>query len=335
MPAGIKIDRALIRREMARRAPGQKLTTSRTEADEVDIVSGIYQERTTGGAICGIIRNTNVRSKDYQTHILRPGHADLTAFLKYKGFADMRGGGQFSGRLTAPLVFAGAVCRHLLEGITIHATLSDVAGKTQPSAIAKAIREAQAQGDSVGGIVECVADGVPCGLGEPLFQSMESRLASLLFSVPGVKGVEFGEGFGMARMRGSEANDELRMKNEELRIFRRPTRPQSTSIDLNRRRLRSEMSTEVESLSKGRIVCATNHNGGINGGITNGMPLTFRVAFKPTPSIAVEQDTVDVATMTNVKLKLKGRHDPCIAVRAVPVVEACVALCLAELGVRS
>ncbi|GHV31125.1 chorismate synthase [Synergistales bacterium] len=316
LPAGEPIDAELTAAEMLRRAPGRNdVSTPRREADEVEILSGLLEGKTTGSPICGVIRNGDARSGDYGS-ALRPGHADWTALLKYGGHADMRGGGHFSGRLTAPLVFAGSMAKQVLSrrGVEVYARIASVGGvedaenvngieayraisrrdfpsppRSEP-AMREAILAAGRDGDSIGGVIEAVAFGLPGGLGEPSLGSMESEIASLLFSVPAVKGVEFGGGFRLSAMRGSEANDPL-------------------------------------YIDGGVIKSRTNRNGGVLGGITNGMPLAVRVAIKPTPSIAREQESVDAATMREITAAAKGRHDPCIAPRAVPVIEACLALC--------
>jgi chorismate synthase len=315
LPAGESIDEAALGREMARRAPGHDaFSTARRETDAVEILSGLRAGITTGAPICGLIRNTDARSGDYDGK-LRPGHADLTALLKYGGYADMRGGGHFSGRLTAPLVFAGAMAKQLLarRGVKVYGRIVAIGGVTDADApsdetawqdcarlrfpasegaaahMRARIDAARADGDSVGGVVEAAAYGVPGGVGDPFFASVESVAASLLFSIPAVKGVEFGDGFRLADMRGSEANDEF-------------------------------------FVERGAILSRTNHNGGVLGGITNGMPLVARVVCKPTPSIAKTQRTVNPADMTETTIAIKGRHDPCIVPRAVPVVEAAVAL---------
>jgi chorismate synthase len=280
----------------------------------VEILSGLRADRTTGAPICGLIHNTDARSRDYDAK-LRPGHADWTAFLKFGGHADMRGGGHFSGRLTAPLVFAGAMAKQILarRNVEIYARIAaigavaeddppctpqrcaDIARKPFPAsdpaapAMQAAIRAAREEEDSVGGIVAAAAFGVPGGLGDPFFSSLESVIASLLFSVPAVKGVEFGDGFRLAALRGSVANDAICVEGGVLRS-------------------------------------RTNHNGGILGGIANGMPLVVRAAFKPTPSIGKLQHTVDAADLRPADLRIQGRHDPCIVLRATPVVEACLAL---------
>ncbi|MDR1515926.1 MAG: chorismate synthase [Synergistaceae bacterium] len=319
LPAGEAIDAAETAREMARRAPGgNDLSTARNEPDEVVILSGILRDKTTGAPVCGVIYNRDARSRDYDT-ILRPGHADWTALLKFGGYADLRGGGHFSGRLTAPLVFAGSIAKQILSrrGVEICARITAIGGVSDEPAreeygsasefraalaadfpasaeIAEAmkaeIRAAKERGDSVGGVVEAAVFGLRGGIGEPFFGSMESAAASLLFSIPAVKGVEFGRGFRLASMRGSEANDAIRLEN-------------------------------------GRIVSRTNNSGGILGGITNGMPIVARAAFKPTASIALPQESVDAASKQETTLRILGRHDPCVAPRAVPAVEASLALC--------
>ncbi|HIU17518.1 MAG TPA: chorismate synthase [Candidatus Avidesulfovibrio excrementigallinarum] len=336
VPAGIELDMAFVAAQMARRAPGGSLlATARREADAVEIVSGVFEGRTCGTPLCAIIRNTDMRSRDYEATrwLARPGHADWTGHLRYAGCNDPRGGGHFSGRLTAPLVFAGAVARLALRGhgIEIAAHIRELAGLTDSpvdyanpdlaalralpqkdlavldDAAGEAMRErivqARACGDSVGGVIECLVCGMPAGLGGPDFDdSVESLWARYLLAIPAVKGLEFGAGFRLAAMRGSEANDPFYRDSE------------------------------------GRIRTRTNNNGGINGGITNGMPLVCAVAIKPTPSIALEQETVDMRTGESARLRVGGRHDPCILPRAVPVVEAATALTMQSLlacGARS
>jgi chorismate synthase len=315
LPAGESIDTDRIAYEMARRAPGKDaFSTARRETDAVEILSGVKDGRTAGAPICGLIRNSDARSGDYDES-LRPGHADWTALLKYGGFADMRGGGHFSGRLTAPIVFAGAMAKQILlrRGVGIYGRIAaiggvsdtenpcgesewaDLSGLKFPASedaaalMRAAIESARADGDSVGGVVEAAAYGLPGGIGDPFFASVESVVASMLFSVPAVKGLAFGDGFRLAELRGSEANDEL-------------------------------------FVDDGVIRSRTNHSGGVLGGISNGMPLIVRAAFKPTPSIAKAQRTVDPRDMKETELRIKGRHDPCIVPRAVPVVEAGLAL---------
>lgn len=327
LPAGIALDEAAIATEMVRRAPGKnRLSTPRQEADRVRILSGFYQGHTSGAPLCGFIENQNTRSADYEKlqRLMRPGHADYPASVKYRGFADPRGGGHFSGRLTAPLVFAGAIARQILasRGIEVAAHIGRVADvqdlrfdpvsvdeaqlrglreKSFPvldaaveAVMGETILAAKTEGDSVGGSIECAAVGLPVGLGEPFFGSVESVLSSLLFSIPAVKAVSFGAGEAFAGMRGSQANDPYRMK-------------------------------------AGTIVTESNHNGGVLGGLTTGMPLVLSVIVKPTPSIAKPQRTVDIQSRADTALEIKGRHDPCIVPRAVPVVEAAVMLGLLSL----
>lgn len=327
LPAGFALDLEAINLEMARRAPGQnELSTARKEKDAYIIESGFFSGKTTGMPLCALIYNDDQKSKDYSLlqNIMRPGHGDYTGRIKYKGFNDYRGGGSFSGRLTAPLVFMGAVAKQLLatKNITIGSHIASVAGiadkafnplgetaealcglskKVFPvidglagEAMIEAIMLAKKQKDSVGGSIECMVIGMPEGLGEPYFDSVESRLAHVLFSVPAVKALEFGTGFGLSTMRGSEANDPLYMENDKVR-------------------------------SK------TNNNGGVLGGITNGMPLLFKVGIKPTPSIALPQTTVDMAQKSTAVLEITGRHDPCIVQRAVPVIEAVTAWTILDL----
>lgn len=325
-PAGMTIDMDRLLAEMARRAPGQSLlTTARKEADAPEFLSGVLEGRTTGQPICILIRNTNQRSRDYGdgVDLVRPGHGDYTGHVRYFGFEDWRGGGSFSGRLTAPLVAAGALCSQWLEqqGVRIACHIQQLGPvkdasfmQVDPNAdyawlkgmhlpvlqhgldaeMEAAAMAARQDGDSVGGVLECLVTGLPAGLGAPFFDSVESQISHLLFSVPAVKGVEFGEGFGFAALRGSEANDAFRM-------------------------------------AEGRVVTATNHAGGVNGGITNGMPVIFRCAIRPTPSIAKQQQTVSLKTGENADLEIHGRHDPCILPRAVPVVEAMAAIAIVDM----
>jgi len=322
LPAGEEIDLDAVAMQMSRRAPGRDNTsTPRKESDLPQILSGFLNGRTTGAPLCAIIQNTNTRSGDYAnlSVLPRPGHADYTGFVRYGGYNDIRGGGHFSGRLTAPLVFAGAVCRQILlrRGIHIGAHISAIAGvhdtpfdavavsneqlddlasvyfplidrKTEASMRGK-IEDARMALDSVGGIVECAVTGMPAGIGNPMFGGVENVLSSILFGVPAVKGVEFGVGFAAAELRGSENNDPFYYENDTVKT-------------------------------------TTNNCGGILGGITNGMPILFRAAVKPTSSIAQEQDTVDLTAKTNAKLNVHGRHDPCIVPRAVPVIEAATAI---------
>ena len=300
-PAGESIDLEAIMAELARRAPGtSELSTPRVEADEPAFLSGLFNGKSTGAPICAIIKNTNTKSSDYHPEKPRPGHADLTAQIKYNGFSDFRGGGPFSGRLTAAMVIAGAICKQTLERKNIYTEAYIVrvgaAERTKPDfdfEMRKEILDARASGDSIGGVIECNATGLPAGLGGLMFGGMESRIASALYAIPGVKGVEFGLGFDIAKLRASEANDPIRLED-------------------------------------GRIFTESNNSGGINGGITNGMPLVVRCAFRPTPSISREQKTVDLSKQENTTLRIVGRHDPCIVPRAVPVVESMVAFCLMD-----
>lgn len=324
---GFPVDFDAVAAEMARRSPGKNpLATSRKEADAPKILSGILDGKTTGAPLCAVIENTNTRSGDYARldQCPRPGHADYPAAVRFGGHADWRGGGHFSGRLTAPVVFCGALVKQILaqKGVFIGSHIKSLGPVEDTSfseiplgkelfdalasyelplvdqnhapAVTDHILAAKMDLDSVGGVVECAAIGLPAGLGNPFFGSVESVLSSLIFSIPGVKGVEFGDGFAISQMRGSQAND-------------------------------------AYYYDGGKVKTRTNHNGGVLGGITNGMPVLFRAAFKPTPSIAKEQQTVNLAEQTNTTLQIKGRHDPCIVVRAVPVVEAMAAIGLYDL----
>ncbi|MEG0876757.1 MAG: chorismate synthase [Oscillospiraceae bacterium] len=298
-PAGEKLDLDFIKSELARRAPGKsELSSSREEKDEPIFISGLLNGHTTGAPLCGIIKNTDIKPEDYHPEKPRPGHADLTAQIKYKGFSDFRGGGPFSGRLTAAMVLAGGICKLALLRREVFVTaeivrVGEAVGEELNFDMRKEILDARSGGDSVGGIIECQVSGAPPGLGGLMFGGMESRISAALFAIPGVKGVEFGAGFSIAEMRGSQANDQIRIED-------------------------------------GRIFTETNNAGGINGGITNGMPLTLRCAFRPTPSISREQQTVDLLKQENTNLRTVGRHDPCIVPRAVPVVEGLVAFCILD-----
>lgn len=297
IPAGVKIDMDKLEEFLLRRAPGRNaVSTPRKEADKPEFVSGLVDGVTCGAPICAIIKNTNTRSQDYSKlkTIPRPGHADFTAEIKYGGYQDYAGGGHFSGRLTAPLCIAGAICKQLLmaEGIEIKARMSSIGDICDNEELMiNRILEAKEQGDSVGGTIECCVLGLPVGLGDPMFDGMENRISKAVFGIPAIKGIEFGAGFGVALMTGSKNNDPFYAEDGEVKT-------------------------------------KTNNCGGILGGITNGMPLTFKVAVKPTPSIAIEQDSVNLATMENAKLVVEGRHDPCIVPRAVPCVEAVAALAI-------
>ena len=327
LPAGEKIDMDEIIFQMSRRAPGKdKTSTQRKELDIPEIISGYYNGHTTGTPLTAIIKNNDMHSGDYSdlNSVPRPGHADFTGAIKYNGFNDYRGGGHFSGRLTAPMVFAGAVCRQILsrKGIEIAAHIYSIAnisdnafdsvnintGTLKRLGIKKfpvlneqieadmrsCIETARLELDSVGGIVECATVGLPAGLGDPIFGGIENKLSSILFGIPALKGIEFGDGFSSTTLRGSQNNDPFIFEN-------------------------------------GKVKTLTNHHGGILGGITSSMPLIFRVAFKPTPSIYKKQQTVDIRNKKNIELEIQGRHDPCIVIRAVPVVEALTAICLLEI----
>ncbi len=320
IPAGLSVDLEKLQAFLNRRAPGQNdYSTPRKEADAPEFLSGIVNGHTCGAPISAVIYNHNTRSKDYSNLLdtPRPGHADYTAQVKYKGFQDVAGGGHFSGRLTAPLCIAGGLCKQWLEamGITIAAKIDSIGGvadepldPTCPElsrigkdfpvvnpaageAMRQRIAEARARKDSVGGVISCYVTGLPAGWGDPMFGGMESRIAGIVYGIPAVKGLEFGAGFQVADMTGSENNDAF-------------------------------------VIAQGKIQTTTNHSGGILGGITNAMPLTFRAAFKPTPSIAREQQSVHYSTCIPCPLEIQGRHDPCIVPRAVPVVEAAAAIAL-------
>ena len=309
---GIELGEKDFAKDIDRRRSGAKGTTPRIEADEPHILSGVYEGCTTGAPLTIVFRNTNTRSGDYAKlrDIPRPGHADFTANVKYGGFQDPRGGGHFSGRLTLPVVAAGVVAKKILAETVSEEThghvqfrcearLTEIGGITDPSKWDAALAQAQKEGDSLGGVVECIVDGIPAGLGEPFWDSVESALAHALFAIPGVRGVEFGDGFAAARMKGSEHND----------CFT------ADGIDGH----------------EGIVTPVTNHAGGVNGGITNGNPLVFRVAFKPTSSIAKAQETYDFAKGEMTTLQVPGRHDTCFALRTPVIVEAMAAIVLADL----
>ena len=319
---GIRIDNEYIAKRLSLRRPSGKISTARVEADEYKIVSGVFNGYTTGTPLTIIIPNTNTQSKAYTPELPRPGHADYTAECKYHGFQDYRGGGHFSGRLTAPIVAAGAILSLALmqKGIyigthiaSLHSEcdrgfgddiLSDINALSEmifpvldrdaADRMREIAEEAAAEGDSVGGVLETAVVGCPAGVGEPWFDTVEGMLSHALFSIPAIKGVEFGDGFGFAALKGSEANDPFRY------------------VD-------------------GRVVTETNRNGGINGGITNGMPITFRCAVKPTPSIYKSQNSVNIRTAENSTLEIKGRHDPAIIHRARIVVDSITALVIADM----
>ena len=322
IPAGLPVNTEKLQAFMNRRAPGQGLhTTPRKESDKPEFLGGIVNGYTCGAPIAAMIQNANTRSGDYSNlrDCPRPGHADYTAQIKYGGYQDVAGGGHFSGRLTAPMCIAGGLCKQWLEamGIQIAAHIVSIGGvadepahldRTNPqldeirtdfpvisleagNRMLEAVSAAKADGDSVGGSIECVVTGLPVGLGEPIFGGMESKLAQIIYGIPAIKGLSFGTGFAGANMRGSENNDPYYLEDGKIRTKRN---------------------------------CA----GGILGGITNGMPLVFEVAVKPTPSIAMTQNTVSLTRMEETELEIKGRHDPCIVPRAVPVIEAAAAIAI-------
>ena len=326
LPAGEKIDLNILEKFMDRRAPGKnKFGTKRNEGDTVEFLSGIVDNIITGSPLAGVIYNKDQRSKDYSNleKCPRPSHADYTAFKKYKGFADMRGGGHFSGRLTAPLCIIGGIAKQILEkkGIFVGAHLLSVGNikdseydfvnlteqelkltdnnefpminRDSSEKAQKLLEEIRMEEDSIGGIIQCGAMGVPIGLGNPIYDGIENNLAKAIFGIPGVKGLVFGLGFEGTKIKGSSHNDCFYVKDGEVKT-------------------------------------KTNNNGGINGGITNGMPIIINVAMKPTPSISKEQSTINLATDENSNIIIKGRHDPCIAIRAVPVVEAVMAIVILD-----
>lgn len=321
LPAGVPVDEEFIRFQLSLRRPAGAISTARREQDPFVIESGVFEGKTTGSPLCIRILNADTRSGDYSHALARPGHADMTAFIKYKGCEDYRGGGHFSGRITAALVAAGGILLPMLrkKGIFVGthvARIADVSDRPfndilkdietvnqRPFAVLdeqkqtqmeQAILAAKAEGDSVGGILETAVVGLPVGIGEPWFDSLEGMLAHALFSIPAVKGVEFGDGFAVANRRGSEVNDAIRMENA-------------------------------------KPMTLTNHNGGINGGISNGMPLLFRLAVKPTPTISKPQQTVDLLKGENAELASRGRHDPCIVHRARVVADSVTALVLCDM----
>ncbi|MGD8707989.1 MAG: chorismate synthase [Nitrosopumilaceae archaeon] len=322
-PAGLEIDEKEIQKMLDYRKPGTSLiTTQRKEGDKVEIISGVFRGHTTGAPITMVIWNSDQKSKDYENlkTKLRPGHSDYPAMVKYNHFNDYRGGGRFSGRLTATHVMGGAIARKLIKvtlGIETNSYTSQI-GKTKmkkefntkmaksiykndvrcpDESTAKKMKEsilsAKKKGDSLGGIIESITTNVPVGLGEPIFSSLESDLSKAIFSIPSVKGIEFGSGFHGSELFGSENND-------------------------------------LYTVKKGKIITKTNNSGGILGGISNGMPITMRIAFKPASSIAKKQSTVDIKTKKNATLQVQGRHDPCVVPRAPPVVDSLVALTIAD-----
>ena len=293
VPAGLSLSEEDFMADINRRRSGARGTTPRKEDDIPQIVSGTFEGCTTGAPLTVVFENNNTISKDYSLfrEIPRPGHADFTAQVKHNFFNDIRGGGHFSGRLTLALVAAGVVAKKILGNIRINAQITAIAGLADPSKWDAAIEAAMAEGDSVGGIVECICTDVPAGVGEPFFNSLESEIAHLAFAIPGVRGIEFGDGFAAAAMKGSEHND--------------------CFID-----------TEGHT--------ATNGAGGINGGISNGNPIVFRIAVKPTSSISKVQHTANFITGEIEEFSVKGRHDACIALRCPVIVEAIAAIALAQ-----
>lgn len=324
LPAGIKIDMEQVYAFMARRAPGNNaMSTSRKEADKPEIISGVVENTTCGAPLCAVIRNTNTRSGDYSNlkDCPRPSHADFAAGVRYNGFNDVSGGGHFSGRLTAPLCFAGNICMQILKAQNIdikahiysisnikdkpfdlvNITDCNIASKDFPvidddlgKKMIDKIIEAKSQADSVGGIIECAVTGIDAGYGDPMFEGVENIIAKNIFAVPAVKGIEFGNGFECTKLLGSENNDPYTIKN-------------------------------------GKVMTETNNAGGITGGITTGMPIVFRTAMKPTPSIGKEQKSISISNNENTTLVIKGRHDPCIVQRAVPVIEAVTAISILDI----
>lgn len=325
LPSGIELDMKYIDSQMKRRAPGQNsISTQRKETDSYKIISGLFENKTTGTPLCAIIYNEDKNSKDYSElkTKMRPGHSDYTGYIKYKGFNDYRGGGHFSGRLTAPLMFAGSIAMQMLEQKNIYVisriksiyNISDdiefnlnegelknlrnlsfpVISENKNKQMQDAILDAKNKGNSLGGIVETYVTNIPPGYGEPFFDSIESKISHMIFSIPAVKGIEFGAGFKITELTGIEANDEF-------------------YIDDN------------------KVVTRTNNSGGILGGITNGMPIVFRTAIKPTASIAASQNTVDILKKENTALNISGRHDPCIVPRALPIIEGVAALAIIDL----
>lgn len=330
LPSGMELNLEEINYEMQRRAPGgNELSTQRNESDNFEILSGIFNNKTSGSPFAAVIYNNNTISKDYSglKYNMRPSHADYPSFIKYDGFNDYRGGGHFSGRITAPLVLAGAIAKQYLikEGITIGShiySIGDIYDRSfdkididrkilyelshsnfpildnnREEEMKNIIKTAKKDKDSVGGIIEAAILNVPSGIGEPFFDSFESVLSHMLFSIPGVKGVEFGAGFSISLMKGSIANDEYYYEDGKVKTY-------------------------------------SNNNGGILGGITNSMPIIFKTAFKPTPSIGKKQRTININTKENVEIEVNGRHDPCIVPRAIPVVEAAAAIVLLDFIVK-
>ena len=327
LPAGKKIDMEKLFSFMQRRAPGtSEFSTSRREEDKPHFLCGLIDDITCGAPLTAIILNNNVKSKDYEkiADLPRPSHADYTAHIKYKGFNDIRGGGHFSGRLTAPLCLVGGIIMQLLEeeGIEVFSHIKQiynikddafnsvnpdialyksasqnkfsVLNKDAENKMKNAIIKAKTEGNSLGGIIECMVTGLPVGVGEPMFEGIENKIAQAVFAVPAVKGIEFGNGFDSVLLTGKENNDEFYTKNDEIKTM-------------------------------------TNNSGGINGGISNGMPIIFRIAIKPTPSIQIKQNTINLSKNENSQLQIVGRHDPCIVPRALPCIESAAAIAIYDL----
>ena len=327
LPAGQRIDKEKLRAFLERRAPGRnEYSTKRKEKDIPEIISGLVDGVTCGAPLCAVIHNSDTRPQDYENlrDIPRPGHADYSAYVKYNGHNDIRGGGHFSGRLTAPLCIAGAICMQYLEreGIEIGAHIASIGDVTDLAfdpvnvdaemlrkvksaefpvlskesgiKMREAIKSAKEDKDSLGGVVECAITGIPAGVGDPMFDGVENRIASIIFGIPAVRGIEFGNGFSASHMRGSANNDAFYMDSDAVKT-------------------------------------RTNNHGGVLGGITTGMPVVFRAAIKPTPSIAMKQDSISLSRLEDTKLRITGRHDPCIVPRAVPCIEAAAAIAVLDM----
>ena len=342
--AGIPLSKEDFMEDILRRKSGSKGTTPRIEPDEPEILSGVFEGHTTGAPIAIIFRNTNTKSSDYKEllDVPRPGHADWTASVKWDGFNDPRGGGHFSGRLTLPLVAAGVIAKKQC-GFSFHADLVEIGGETDKDRWPDLLDATAKEGDSLGGIVECHVDGVPAGLGEPFFDSVESLISHAVFSIPGVRGIEFGDGFAAARLHGSEHNDSLTCPGTSLMAEASSGGPTASLCEAPP--LASQSEAPVPPLNVPRVavvgpsrlvsaiqqpMMAKNGAGGVNGGITNGAPIVFRVAFKPTSSIAKAQKTLNIKTGEMTELKIKGRHDVCFALRTPVIVEAVAAIVLAD-----
>ena len=293
-PSGIKLKDSDFCNDLGRRKSGKKGTTARKESDVPSVMSGVFEGRTSGSPIMISFQNSDIKSSDYTAlkDTPRPGHADFAALKKYNGFNDYRGGGHFSGRITAPLVAAGVVAKKITSNLSYSSQILSIGGKKDENEIKELLTEAIENGDSLGGVIECKIAGMPTGYGEPFFDSLESLISHAVFSIPAVKGIEFGAGFALAKMKGSEANDQI--------------------VDLNGATL-------------------TNNNGGINGGISNSNEILFRVAVKPTPSISLPQRTISIKDKKQTEIEIKGRHDVCIALRMGVIIEAVTAIVLADL----